>query len=245
MDVIRNIYKEKGNLHHAYLLVGNRDLSKVQLVQFLEKDLHFSPQGNPDFLEIECDACGIDEARSLKLKTGMKALGDRKVVILSFSSITTEAQNSLLKIFEDGVNDTVFFVIAPTLEIFLPTLLSRFFITKMDDKNLAGSKSAKNGKDAAGQGQNSQYKNFLSLLPAKRLELVTDIIEEKNKTEALQFFNYLEEALHEELLKKNMDAEIAKACDEVLKFKGFLYDRSPSVKMILEHISCTMPILQK
>lgn len=230
MDIIRDIYKKNGSLHHSYLLVGDREETKKALEHFLNKDLQFSQQGNPDFLEIECGACGIDEARSLRARTGMRAIGERKVAILSFDSITTEAQNSLLKIFEDGVGDTTFFVIAPTLEIFLPTLLSRFFIAKMG---------------AEDNIQENSYKNFLSSLPAKRIELLADVIENKDKTEALQFFNYLERELHEELLNKNMDEKIAQACNEVLKCKGFLYDRSPSVKMILEHISCTMPVLNE
>lgn len=231
MDIVRKIYKQNGSLHHAYLLVGERQPTLESLMHFLEKDLLAVTKGNPDFIQYEHDTFGIDEARALKSATAMRAIDAKKFAVLSLNSITSEAQNSLLKIFEEPVGSTVFFVIAPTLEIFIPTLLSRFFVVnggRSEDKNAATENLAK---------------KFLKSLPAVRISLLEEIIEKKDKTEAINFLNSIEKSLAEKLHKDHSNKEIAAACEEIIKYKGFLYSRSPSIKMLLEHISCTIPLL--
>ena len=229
MDTISQIYKQTGALHHAYLLVGRHESVMDSLTDFLEKDLLFITNGNPDFIQSIHDACGIDEARALKSAILMKPIGERKIAVLSFNSVTTEAQNSLLKIFEEPTGQTTFFVISPTIEIFLPTLLSRFFVVRENNR------SVKNSGDSA--------KTFLASSPNDRISLVTDLVEKKDKTEAIQFLNSLEKIFAARLVAGEMDKETVSICGEIIKCRGFLYDRSPSVKMILHHLSCIMPVL--
>jgi DNA polymerase-3 subunit delta' len=232
MDIVRKIYKQNGSLHHAYLLIGEKDLVLESLINFLEKDLSAVTRGNPDFIQSQYDTFGIDEARALKSATAMRAIDKMKFAVLSLNSITSEAQNSLLKIFEEPVGSTVFFVIAPTLEIFIPTLLSRFFVVS---------------SGRSGDTKENLAKKFLKSPPAERISLLEDLIEKKDKTEAIHFLNSLEKSLadklHEKQASKEITKEIATACEEIIKYKGFLYSRSPSIKMLLEHISCTIPLL--
>lgn len=234
MDVIRKIYKQNGTLHHAYLIIGDAETALRSLKDFLEKELSVSTKGNPDFIEVVHDTFGIDEARHLKSSTSMRAIDLSKFAVISLNSITVEAQNSLLKIFEEPVGQTTFFVIAPSLEIFIPTLLSRFFIIELK-KNADLSESEKKNALLA--------KKFLASSPAKRMSLVDDLIEKKDKIVVIDFLNSLESLLANEFHTKGPRKEIISACNEIIKYKGYLYDRSPSIKMLLHHISCTIGVL--
>lgn len=229
MDSVRKIYRETGGLHHAYLLVGERELLLKSLTDFLKKDLELETEGNPDLLFFRHDSYGIDDARGLKDISTLRSLGRMKIVVLSFNSITTEAQNSLLKIFEEPSGETRFFVVAPNAEIFIPTLLSRFFVVSQRSE----------GELPAG----ANARKFLASTPKERISLIADLIENKDKTEAVRFLNSLESELSGKLHDDGkIDKEIAQACSEIIRLRGFLYSRSPSVKMILEHISCTVPL---
>lgn len=242
MDSIRKIYTQQGSLHHAYLIIGDQVSSAESVVDFIEKDLKFSTKGNPDFIIATHDTFGVDEARALKSATAMRPIDEKKFVLLSIPSITTEAQNSLLKIFEEPVGSTVFFVIAPTLEIFIPTLLSRFFIVNSRNEKKSNEKHAADSKN---NKEKTFAKKFFAASVAERMSLVENIVEKKDKIGAIDFFNSIENFLSEALHKKNADPRIVSACNEVIKYKSYLYDRSPSIKMLLQHISCTIPVLDK
>lgn len=240
MEELKKVYKEKGQLHHAYLLIGDKENIQKSLINFLKKEVLFTTQGNPDFIQVAHETFGIDEARALKSITGMRAIEDRKFALISLNSITTEAQNSLLKIFEDPVGQTTFFVIASTLEIFIPTLLSRFFIVDTRRGNFEN----KNSDKITEKGQIDLAKNFLSSSPAGRISLLEDLIEKKDKIEAINFLNSLESLLATKLHKAGIDHKVVDACNEIIKYKGYLYDRASSIKMLLQHISCTIPVLE-
>ncbi len=221
-------------MHHACLLLGESDSLLKKLVDFLEDETSFRSRGNPDFFQISLDVCGIDEARMLKDRALMRPIGDIKIVIVSFNSITTEAQNSLLKIFEEPLGQTHFFVIAPNKEIFLDTLLSRFFVV---DGELDGSTDRSK--------MDSVAESFLKSSPKDRISQVASMIEKKDKTEVVRFLNSLEGLISKSLKKDGPSESLVNISEEILRSKSFLYDRSPSLKMILEHLSCIIPISNK
>jgi DNA polymerase III gamma/tau subunit len=78
---------------------------------------------------------GVDEGRELKEAQLSKSFGGgKKIFVISFETITVEAQNSLLKVFEEPTPDTHFFLISRTGSRLLPTLRSRivFLQTESD-----------------------------------------------------------------------------------------------------------------
>ena len=54
--------------------------------------------------------------------------GGKKIFVISTNSITREAQNSLLKIFEEPTEGTHFFLILSSSRILIPTLKSRLHV---------------------------------------------------------------------------------------------------------------------
>ncbi len=219
------------NLHHAYVIEGERERALKDVFEFLKEKIQFERHGNPDFWHASFDTFGIDEGRDLKemqLKKSFTENG-KKVFVISLNFITREAQNSLLKVFEEPTEGTHFFLIVPSAEIFLPTVRSRVAMLSFDDASGATT-------------DNSFVKKFMSASPVERLSLLSEIIEEKDKSRAIDFLNELERELYS-VWGKKLDAEKSEIFKQIISCKSYLGDRAPSVKMILEHIALVTPVV--
>ena len=143
-------------------------------------------------------------------------VGDKKIFIISTNSITSEAQNSLLKVFEEPTPGTHFFVIASSARILLPTLRSRMVVISHDS--------------ARKKDTSLEPKKFMAMSPKDRLSFVTEMIEEKDKASAEGFLLALVWELH---TQKGKGATIK----EILSLVKYLKDRAPSLKLILERVA--------
>ncbi len=236
MDRLIENYKKTKNFHHAYVIEGDFDFSFEKLNHFLENEVKFKTRGNPDFLHVTVDTFGIDEGRELKEMQIKKSFneGGKKIFVISLNFITREAQNSLLKVFEEPTEDTHFFLLTPSAEIFLPTVRSRMMVLSCDNPNGASSETE------------ALVDKFLHSTPKIRLDLLSKIIEEKNKAEAIEFLNILEKNLFETWSKdnvKNFDTQRKEVFQQIINCRNYLCDRAPSVKMILEHIALVTPVV--
>lgn len=112
--------------HHAVLLLGDTTDHRL----FIEEQLgiSLSTSSDPDLVVSTHESFGIDEARELKNRAYQKALErDKQLFILFLGEITREAQNALLKLFEDPPQAR-FLLSLPRRELLLPTLFSRFLL---------------------------------------------------------------------------------------------------------------------
>jgi DNA polymerase III delta prime subunit len=154
--------------NHAYV---SSSLSLGDVWHMLE-DAGFTKQGNPDVLELELETFGVDESRSLSLWAikkpfGQNAEADRKVAVISTLSVTVEAQNALLKLFEEPPERTHFFLLTPQAKSLLPTLLSR--VHTLDE-----------GVDL----ESDKAEKFLCGNVSERLKIIAPIIKNKDKEKA-------------------------------------------------------------
>lgn len=211
----------KNNLHHAYCFEGNKDILIPIIISFFEKEIGIKTKNNPDFHVYEYDNFSIEESRFIKEQQQKMAFGERKIFIISFSFISREAQNSLLKIFEEPTNNTHFFIIVKKVNILLSTLRSRLMI------NYCNSVS----------GSDSKIKVFLNSNIAIRLSFFKEIIENKDKSKAIDFVNELELYLTN---NKNISL-FSNFLIELVYIKKFLFIQGASVKLILEQIALTCP----
>ncbi len=209
----------KDTLHHAYFIEGERAATLADVEAFLNDAFGIVRQGHPDVHYAEYESLGIDESRDLQAMQSMKpVMGDRKIFIIATSSITSEAQNSLLKVFEEPTPGTHFFVISSSQRILLPTLRSRMVVISHPS--------------ATSNSVNVDAKKFIKMGPKDRLEYVASLIEEKDKATAEDFL----QALVGELaggLQKAPPVRVA-AVKELLILIRYLKDRSSSLKLILE-----------
>lgn len=222
MQNLLHLYHNKQALHHAYFIVGHKvDETIHKLFHFLENTVGVKISGNPDFLHKKLHTFTIEHAREITESQSKKSIsGDKKFFIIETDFITEEAQNSLLKVFEEPTSGTHFFIISPQ-NILLPTLLSRMVVI---------SENGDLEKDI------SKDTPFLKMSLKDRLSKVKSIVdsisdEENTKQDAINLVNQIELELRllgvEKNLKKLESCELA---------RNSLYDRGAPVKMILENL---------
>ena len=210
------------DLHHSYVCVGDGHLIEESIYSFLETECAIPVVGNPDVLLLEYDTLGIDDARFLRERQQHKAIsGEKKFFIVSFTSITMEAQNSLLKIFEEPTEGTHFFIILDTIKKLLPTLLSRVQVEYFDTIDIS----------------EEAVRAFLESSSKERLDFLSDIIESKNKAESVRLCSGILQVLH-----RHIDREdVYTAIQNISFVLGYIHERGSSVKMIMEYMALSTP----
>ncbi len=226
-------------LHHAYCLEGRRENILKELLEFLEDVLKFSPKGNPDFYYGDFDTLGIDEGRTINEMQSRRAVSSaRRIFIIAANFITKEAQNSLLKMFEEPSGGAVFFLIISSASILLPTLRSRMVI--MNFNRIAESSKANQSEKLDSNLFDAE--KFIKDGIARRLARVKDIAdkiasEEISRSVAIDFLNNIERKLADKIGTDGIKKEDIFIFNEIDKCRNYAGDRSPSVKMLLEHIA--------
>ncbi len=216
---------ENGFFHHVFLIEGNHEDTKPALLAFLEEEFEINAAGNPDFRTEDFLSFGIDESRTLKAMQLRRAFteGAKKIFIVVANSFTHEAQNSLLKIFEEPTADTHFFILTPSVQFFLPTLLSRVVCIT----------------ENASVGNFEAVESFLKEPYAKRLEVALEM--SKDAPRAQNFLDELIRFYYEKGLKGERSREETRVLELASKYRIYAHARAPSLKMLLEHLALILP----
>lgn len=212
--------------HHAYIIKTVPEKMDDVLAGVAE-ETGMVLAGNPDIWQGTFETLGIDDARMLVERAARRpAAAAQQLFFIGFRFATIEAQNALLKLLEEPTGDSVFFLITPSGEHLLPTLRSRL------QKYELGIQNQESG--------NTSAKKFLNASISVRLEILKDIIEEKDKGRAVELLNGIETLLS----KKDIIApELSAALRVVEQARDYLHDRAPSVKMLLEHVALRLPTI--
>lgn len=203
-------------LHHAYLLedAGNT-------FQGLQDFLH-TAHGDAEVYVREFDSLGIDDSRSLLHLAQMRSLGTQ-LFIFRVRSCTHEAQNALLKLFEEPPAHTHFFLCVQGSSQILPTLRSRLLVLVDGEVQSAG-----------GIG-----KQFATTSHKERMALIEPIIKEKNVTAASILLTSLEQELH----AAGAHRTHAQALHHLSNVRRLLNDKGASLKVLLESVVLITPQL--
>jgi len=234
MKQIRDSYKKTGKLHHSYCFNAGLDEVKENLFDFLEKDLKFRTRGNPDFWFAEFDTLNVEGSRMIKETHFQKpTIGDLRVSVIYANFITEQAQNAMLKMFEEPSGGTCFFLISPSAGNLLATLKSRMVFLDVNDKEKSPNRADKNSLNA---------KEFLSATPANRLKkiknLLDDISDEKeSKIQVVNFLNQLETEVYKRTNMGKASKHELFLLEEIEKCRSYASDFSPSLKILLEHLA--------
>ncbi len=216
------------HLHHAYLLEGERSVVLQELLDFLERE-KVVPKGSPDLHVYEFDAMGIADAHRIRSEQSLRAYGgEKKIFVVSFASVSSEAQNALLKTLEEPTPGTHFFIVARQKEMLLPTVRSRLVMLSFG----AALVDSEEGESFLDADMPERFRIIERFTKAK----TDDRADAKEGTRA--FLDALERALHP---RAKDDARYASSLEHVLVAKRYLSDRAPSLKIILEHLALTVP----
>lgn len=232
MDLIFEHYKKTEYLHHAHLIEGDAVTLVPVLLDALYRHMGIVGQGNPDLSVITYDSFGIDEARSLTEMQSRAGFGAeenaRKIFIVSAPSFTREAQNALLKTFEEPTAGTHFFIILPHLNTILPTLKSRVVLVTPKEQSFR-------------DDTNTLAEKFLSASLEERFAIAKKLTDKKtgevvDREKIRSFFDHLERILYTRLAGK-LDNGVFR---EIFQAKTYLADRGSSPKMLIEHLAITI-----
>ena len=228
---------ELSKIHHAYFIEGG---SFEYIVKELQK-INFEVKGNPDFWHLDTENLTIEDARVIKdLQSQKPIAGDRRVFVIETFAMTVEAQNALLKVFEEPVAGALFIIVSPSAHILLPTLRSRMVVVSKRDAE----RQTFSPIDA---------KKFISSAPAKRIEMLKPILESKDiegnkradKKAAAVFLSALREECGISVSRMSEQSEFSR--DEYATLEAidlalfYIFDRSSSVKLLLETVALSIP----
>ncbi len=215
--------------HHAYCLVGGESL-RTELKGLLESEHGISAQGNPDFFDKTYANLVIDDTREVKTFHTTKPIGKsgKKIFILTMNGITIEAQNALLKLLEEPAEYAHFFLIISSSHLLLPTVKSRLKMLE----SVVEQESDETKREA---------NKFLALNQPQRLEYIKAFMseidkEKKTKQDAIVFLNSLQSLVYE----KDGVARGKEKLESIDLARKYIYDRSPSVKMLLEYLALSI-----
>ena len=81
------------------------------------------------------NSLGIEEIRDMQKQLHLKPLkGSQKVIVLeNAQTLTTEAQNAMLKVLEEPPSHALFFLSTNSADVFLPTILSRCTLVALEE----------------------------------------------------------------------------------------------------------------
>src|SRR3989339_52621 len=217
------------NLHHAYLIESAAD-EGVSLVIEMLSGIGIESRGNPDFHHYTYDTLLIADALALRTEQSFHGSeGARKIFVITFNTILSEAQNALLKTLEEPTAGTHFFFITKTPQALLPTVRSRMQMIRMKRK-----------EESDVTSEDVSVRAFVEGDLAERMEIITPLTKAKAdekpqaKEDARLFLESLERVLYQKLQK---DQGVAHALEYVLEARRALSERSPSLKVLLEHIA--------
>ncbi len=208
--------------HHAILVEGE-PIASLELIKSGLTEVGLLVDGNPDIFFLTYQKFGIEDARSvIEMSLGAPVQNEKKIIVFSFDSITNDAQNAFLKIFEDPSPQLKFVLNTYTADGLLPTLRSRLSIFK-------------NEKEV----EVTNVEGFMKMSVGEKLKeiekMVKDYKDGGNKQTIKQFLlgihYFLEQKIQKERKGQNLDALKATA-----KALDYLEDKSSSVKILLESV---------
>lgn len=229
MDIAKHI--DHTRLSHAYIVEGERE-SGLRALREWFASWGVRVVGNPDYHEYQFETLLLSDAQALRREQGMHGMeGAKKIFVVAFNAITHESAHALLKTLEEPTQGTHFFFLVRTGEMLLPTVRSRMQLIR--------------GAEAEKGEHHPLAKEFLEGSIAKRLKMIASMTKAKTeekpkaKEDARLFVGALEPILYQLLHAGN--TTVAPALEDTLAAKRELAGRSPSVKLLLEHLALTLP----
>jgi len=203
--------------------------------------LNIKTSGNPDFSHITIDNFKIDEAFSLRaMSTNKSFSSSKKVFVICVNSFTLDAQNVLLKMFEEPIENTHFFLVVPDTKALLKTLISRFYLIKNKNSDIL----------------DKEAKEFISMSLRARIDFIKELLAESEeedeegneivaldstRSKALKFLNALESVLHRKAMSKTVFD--IRFFEHIFKVREFLRMPGSSPKTLMESVALVIPNL--
>jgi len=226
---------------HAYFFAGEREEGIRQAIFYAENEMGLRGAGNPDILIERHGLFTVDDARRIAAKAELVPMrGDKKIFVIATNRLFHEAQNAMLKLFEEPPAETTLVLVIPSEGNLLYTLRSR----------LQPLPHGKGGK----RMEEPLVEEFIAGGSAAREKVIAKILDEAKsdddeekqeaRAEALRFARGLTRAAHAAWEKeKGPDSRdgLQAFLHDLDRLIPILNDRAAPLKPILEHILIIAP----
>lgn len=224
---------------HAFFYSGEREAGISAALAYAKKELKLPAEHNPDVVAFRYGLFSVDDARRVIRLADQAAVGENgKLIVIAAERLFHEAQNALLKLFEEPPPGTTLVLVVPSAGgVLLPTLRSRLLPLAEGDVRIS-----------------EEARAFIRASPPERGKLVAKLLdraksdkdEEKQaaRGEALRLLEGLAQASYEAWKEKGTDDLRAYLAD-LDAFIPILHERSAPLKLIFEHVLLTTPALPK
>ncbi|HEV3245538.1 MAG TPA: hypothetical protein VG102_04235 [Candidatus Paceibacterota bacterium] len=205
---------------NVQLVAGNSAVMH-EVFELLKKE-GVDPRGNPDVYVQEYASFGVEEARELARRASARAVASsRRVFIIVTPTMTGEAQNALLKTFEEPAGDALFFVVVPSPQMLLPTLRSRGQVLVLDSSE---------------EELSIDPRQFLKAKREKRVEMLKPLLDkgEDDKRDVAASIQFLA-ALERELSRAPAANE--ESIRAVYRARKYIGDKGSLGKALLEQVA--------
>lgn len=201
--------------------------------------------GNPDVVVLRYGLLGVEEARAITGIAGQGAIGgEQRAIVIAASRAYHEAQNALLKIFEEPPEGTYIFLVLPSVGALLPTLKSRVQIMQIRTSDVL---APQEGHPMSIREIPEAAREFMEMNREKRSALIKKLATGKDeeerrehRDEALAIVNGIEAAAYRRWKTEPGESLFALLSD-IAVLRAYLHERSAPVRMILEHLSLVLP----
>ncbi|MES2225309.1 MAG: hypothetical protein V4480_00680 [Patescibacteria group bacterium] len=229
----------------AYYVAGEAEEGIAEALAFGERLLGIPAAGNPDVVVLRFGLFSVDDARRLMDTAYRSASGDRgRVVVASATRIFHEAQNALLKLFEEPPEGVTLILVIPSAGLLLPTLRSRLLDLPEGD---GGTESRKSEVSGIAQRFLTADEDEREKLIAKLLEQAKsdkDETKQQARSNAVSLIEGLMVAAYAQLGRENDPEEkedLRLFLDDLSAFLPILHARSAPLKLIFEHLLLVIP----
>lgn len=178
-------------------------------------------QQSADVHHLVRESLSIADARELTLRAHrMPVAAQVQVFVVQAATLTLEAQNALLKLFEDPPARTQFFLVVPQEGMVLPTLLSRMMRVDSVQENTS---------------DHSQAEAFITASVAQRLALVAALAKDKDTQKIESLLAGLEAWAHGDFAARQQTVHA------LMLVRPYIGMRGASTKMLLEELALSLP----
>lgn len=225
-------------MHHAFAIEAEAEEGIGLAYAWVKQELGMLVHGNPDVVVLRYGLFSVGDARRVSdLAVGVAFSGEYKVVIIAASRAYHEAQNALLKVFEEPPTGMHLFLILPSLGGLLPTLRSRVQVL-----NNAVPRQGSRRQEIAEAAE-----QFIAATKEKRSAIIKKLASGKDederrahRDEVISLVNGIEAAAYA-TFKKSPSTSLGALLSDIATLRGHLYDRSAPVRLILEHLALVIP----
>ncbi len=218
----------------TFLIYNSNSKNRLEKIKELSPE-NFKFENNPDYLHIERSttkkSIGIEEVKILGQFLQTRPLSNKVKIahVSNFSSLTTEAQNSLLKILEEHSDLSIIFLEDDYIFDVLPTIISRCMLIKVE------------GESEETEKNENFPENFFELSITEKLNWL-DKTGKISKEEMINLLHQIMSQLRQEKYQKfknenkfNLDL-ITQTCENLGKY-------NLNTKLIVENLVLNLKVI--